>query len=130
MTRLGKRLARIAGSLLVTSLYHSTAQSSILVEVLFCMQVSSWMCREPHSQASPFLSSSVCVHNIIQGLLVAYWLSIGLWIERSRVPVPLAAEIYFSSGCTQPYILSRRFSFASFGGDVKLSIPGNPFKLA
>ena len=27
----------------------------------------------------------------------------GLQIERSRVTVPLAAEIYFSSGCTQPY---------------------------
>ena len=34
------------------------------------------------------------------GLLVK---STGLRIERSRVPVPLAAEIYFSSGCTQPY---------------------------
>ena len=48
-----------------------------------------------------------------------------------RVPVPLAAEIYFSSGCTQPYQkLSRRFSFSSFGGDVKPSVPGNPLKLA
>ena len=34
--------------------------------------------------------------------------------------------IYFSFGCTQPYLknLSRRFSFASFGGDVKPSVWG------
>ena len=53
--------------------------------------------------------------------------------DPGRVPVPLAAEIYFSSGCTQPYLkkkLSRRFSFASFGGDVKLSVPGNLLILA
>ena len=37
---------------------------------------------------------------IVCGLLVK---AHGLRIERSRVPVPLAAEIYFSSGCTQPY---------------------------
>ena len=38
--------------------------------------------------------------DMIWGLLVAYWLRKalhGLWIEQSRVPVPFAAEIYFSS---------------------------------
>ena len=29
-----------------------------------------------------------------------------------------------------PPKLSRRFSFVSFGGDVKPSVPGNPLKLA
>ena len=55
------------------------------------------------------------------GLLVAYWLK---QIERSRVPVPLAAEIYvflFWVHSDLPQKLSR-FSFASFGGDNKLSV--------
>ena len=52
--------------------------------------------------------------------------------KRSRVPVPLAAEIYFSSGCTQPYPqkMCRRFTFVSFGGDIKPSVPRNPLILA
>ena len=48
-------------------------------------------------------------------LLVAYWLK--HWtVDRKvqGVPVPLAAEIYFSSGCTQP------------GGEVKPSVRGTP----
>ena len=55
------------------------------------------------------------------GLLVAYWLK---QIERSRVPVPLAAEIYvflFWVHSDLPQKLSR-FSFASFGGDIRLSV--------
>ena len=50
-------------------------------------------------------------------------------MERSRVPVPLAAEIYFlfrvlvHSALSQK--LSRSFSFVSFGGDVKLSVTQN-----
>ena len=35
---------------------------------------------------------------------VAGGLLVKALIERSRVPVPLVAEIYFSSGCTQPYL--------------------------
>ena len=31
------------------------------------------------------------------------WPIAGLRIERSRVPIPVAAEIYFSSECTKPY---------------------------
>ena len=38
------------------------------------------------------------------GLHLAYWLKHWTVDQKgSRVPVPLAAEIYFSSGCTQPY---------------------------
>ena len=40
----------------------------------------------------------------------------------SRVPVPLAAEIYFCSGCTQPYLKKIEY--------VKLSVPGNPLKIS
>ena len=29
-----------------------------------------------------------------------------------------------------PQKLSRRFTFVSFGGDIKPSVPGNPLKLA
>ena len=31
------------------------------------------------------------------------WPSAGLQMKRSKVPVPLATEISFSSSCTQPY---------------------------
>ena len=38
-----------------------------------------------------------------RGLKVAYWLKHWTADRKVQVPVPLAAEIYFSSGCTQPY---------------------------
>ena len=48
-------------------------------------------------------------------------------LKESQVPAPLAAEIYFSSRCTQPYLknLSRRFPITSFERDVKLFVLWN-----
>ena len=60
------------------------------------------------------------------GLLVE---ALDCGLKRSRVPVPLVAEINFSSGVYSglPHKLSRRFSF---GGDIKPVVLGNPLKLA
>ena len=44
------------------------------------------------------LSTGMVLRPILSGLLVAYWLK-----QWTMVPA-LAAEIYFYSGCTQPYL--------------------------
>ena len=41
--------------------------------------------------------------------------------RRSRVPVPLAAEIYLSSGCTQPYLINWVEGFSSRPSEGTLS---------
>lgn len=45
---------------------------------------------------------------MFRALLVAYWLNTGLRIERIKVQVPLAAEIYWVHSAL-PQKFSRRF---------------------
>ena len=53
-------------------------------------------------------------------LLVAYWLK-----HWTQIPGPLAAEISLPGALSPTSAMSRRFTFVSFGGDVKLSVLGN-----
>lgn len=58
---------------------------------------------------------------------------IRLQIERSKVPTPLAAEIYASSVYFQPYLrnwVHVGFSYASFEGDAKLSVLRESLKIS
>ena len=67
------------------------------------------------------------LHNVM-----AYWLK--HWTADRKVqgssPTSSRDLFLFWVHSALPQKLSRRFSFASFGGDVKLSVPGNPLKLA
>ena len=57
---------------------------------------------------------------------------IRLQIEKSKVPTPLAAEIYASSVYFHPYLRNwvEGFSYASFEGDAKLSVLRESLKIS
>ena len=65
--------------------------------------------------------------------MVAYWLK--HWTVDRKVqgssPTTCSKDLFlFWVHSALPQKLSRRFSFVSFGGDVKPLVPGNPLKLA
>ena len=66
------------------------------------------------------------------GLLVAYWLKHcnADWKVQGSSPTCSRDSFLFWVYSGLPHKLSRRFSFASFGGNVKAVILGNPLKLA
>ena len=60
---------------------------------------------------------------------LTYWEVDILGVDISGVDI-LGVDILRLTYSALSQKLSRRFSFMSFGGDVKLSVPGNPLKLA
>ena len=72
------------------------------------------------------------IFNIPWGLKVAYWLK--HWTADRKVqdssPTCSRDLFLFWVHSALPQKLSRRFTFVSFGGDIKPSISGNPLILA
>ena len=68
---------------------------------------------------------------LLWGFLVAYWLKHWTTDRKIQGSSPTCSRdlFLFWVHSALPQKLSRRFSFASFGGDVKPSVPGNPLKL-
>ena len=67
------------------------------------------------------------------GLLVAYWLKHWTTDRKIQGSSPTSSRdlFLFWVHSALPQKSSRRFfSFASFGGDVKPSVPGNPLKIS
>ena len=71
---------------------------------------------------------------ICKGLLVAYWLKHWTTDRKVQGYSPTSSrDLFLFWVHSAIYILqnlSRRFSFTSFGGDVKPLVPENPLKLA
>ena len=67
-----------------------------------------------------------------RGLLVAYWLKHWTVDRKVQGSSPTCSRDLFLFWVHSALLqkLSRGFSFASFGGNVKPSVPGNPLKLA
>ena len=63
---------------------------------------------------------------------MAYWLKHWTMDRKIQGSSPTSSRDLFLLWVHSalPQKLSRRFSFSSFGGDVKLLVPGNPIKLA
>ena len=78
------------------------------------------------------LCAKCITRSINRGLLVIYWLK--HWTADRNVqgssPTCSRDLFLFWVHSALPQKLSRSFSFASFGGYVKPSVPGNPLKLA
>ena len=74
------------------------------------------------------------------GLKVAYWLKHWTADQKVKGSSPTCSRDLFLSWVHSalpqqlsralPQQLSRRFTFVSFGGDIKLLVPGNPLILA
>ena len=66
------------------------------------------------------------------GLLVAYWLKHWTTDRKIQGSSPTSSRdlFLFWVHSALPQKLGRRFSFASFEGDIKPSVSGNPLKLA
>ena len=80
-------------------------------------------------------SCSVCIQTMscnILGLLVAYWLKHWTTDRKIQGSSPTSSRdlFLFWVHSALPQKSSRRFSFASFGGDVKQSVLGNPLKIS
>ena len=69
---------------------------------------------------------------MLSGVLVACWLKCWPAIERLQVQAPLRYRLFFAYEYTQSYTLKNEevFITASFGGDVKPSVPGSWLILA
>ena len=63
---------------------------------------------------------------------MAYWLKHWTTDQKIQGSSPTSSRdlFLFWVHSALPQKSSRRFSFASFGGDVKPSVPGNPLKIS
>ena len=68
----------------------------------------------------------------LRGLKVAYWLKHWTADQKVQGSSPTCSRdlFLFWVHSALPQKLSRRFTFVSFRGDIKPSVPGNPLKLA
>ena len=102
----------------------------LLVGALLEKQVRDTSTKIPLKTAG--LPSKKAVHALlVWGLLVAYWLKHWTVDRKVQGSSPTCSRdlFLFWVHSALPQKLSR-FSFASFGGDVKPSVPGNHLKLA
>ena len=89
-------------------------------------------CPTPFHYLFPFPDGKFYIWVQYQELKVAYWVK--HWTAHRKVQgsSPTCSRDLFLLWVHSalPQKLSRRFTFVSFGGDIKPLVPGNPLKLA